>query len=436
MNERGDPADYDGRTTPSAADRARIVLRAVVTGVRSDQVTFIAASLAYYAFVSLVPLLLLALAAAAFLGSTDLEAQIVRGTSDALGPGAGDLVGQALTGAGATGATVVGLAVLLWSGLKLFRGLDVAFSLVYDTPGGAGIIERFTDATVALLTVSVGIAVTVAVGTVITLSGLTAVAGEGILLRIGGTVGLFTGLVITFLPLYYVLPDSGMTPSEALPGALFAATGWTILVTGFRLYAATAGSYEAYGVLGGVLLLVTFLYGGALVLLVGVVLNAVLGNRLDPDADLDRPVADGRGETGEVELSLSGDIEVPDVSDPDEEELAETVDRLHERLSEFEHRVEERTVHREQLERDLERYVRQRARESKARGWGPYLVLLYGTLMTVGAFFFLSGLWAVLAMLVIWLSTLGLYTLMLIVGTAVSATTLPGRIVDRLDSLR
>jgi len=48
---------------------------------------------------------------------------------------------------GRSGATLLGLAVLLWSGLRVFRGLDVAFSLVYghgrrdsfaNQPGRAG----------------------------------------------------------------------------------------------------------------------------------------------------------------------------------------------------------------------------------------------------------------------------------------------------------
>jgi hypothetical protein len=56
--------------------------------------------------------------------------------------------------------------------------------------------------------------------------------------------------------------------------------------------------------------------------------------------------------------------------------------------------------------------------------------------MTLGAFYFLNGGWAILAMVVVWLSTLGLYTLMLIVGATVSAASLPGRIVEKVRSLR
>jgi membrane protein len=112
------------------------------------------------------------------------------------------------------------------------------------------------------------------------------------------------------------------------------------------------------------------------------------------------------------------------------------LNELRQEIDAFEEEIEGRTVHREELEDDLEQYVRRQVQRGHARGWGPYLVLLYGTVMTVGAFYFLGGGWAILAMLVVWLSTLGLYTLMVLVGLASAAIGVPGRVVDRLRNLR
>ena len=114
------------------------------------------------------------------------------------------------------------------------------------------------------------------------------------------------------------------------------------------------------------------------------------------------------------------------------EELAE----LRAELDRLEAGVEERTVPRETVESDLKRYVRRRMRRGKARGWGPYLVLLYGTAMTIAAYYFLSGGWAILAMFVIWTSTVGVYFLMVIVGTVLSALSIPGRLRDRFGEWR
>ena len=96
--------------------------------------------------------------------------------------------------------------------------------------------------------------------------------------------------------------------------------------------------------------------------------------------------------------------------------LGDDVDDLDEDLAAIEERLEEKTVHRDEIRAELRRYVRKRQRRGHATGWGPYLVLLYGTVMTVAAFYYLGDLWAMFAMFVIWLSTLGLYVFMLVLG--------------------
>lgn len=408
------------------------VVRTVVHRVQSDRITFIAASLAYYAFISLLPLLLLALVAAAVFGEPDLLSTISDAAADTLGPAAGELVTGALTNAEAQGgATVVGLVVLLWSALKLFRGMDVAFSVVYgDTE--VTIFDQVRDGTVTLVAVGAGVVGTVLIGGAIAIADRTVTLAGFDLTGVIGTLLLLAALTVTFLPLYYVLPARGVTVREALPGAVFAALGWTALQTGFRVYAGIAGSYEAYGVLGGVLLLITWLYFGALVLLVGVVLNAALAGRISDGTDHPEPTQS----MGDSDTDTDTRTALDDLDGLTDEELADELERLRVRVATFEDRVEDRTVHREEIERDLKRYVRRRVQSGKARGWGPYLVLLYGTAMTLGAFYFLSGGWAILAMLVIWLSTLGLYALMLVVGVGVSALGVPGRLHDRIEEWR
>ena len=416
---------------PQYLDRAATVTRGVVNGAQSDRITFIAASLAYYAFISLLPLLLLALVAAAVFGDDALVRTVVGEVTATLGDQAGGLVREALTGAqGRGGATVVGLVVLLWSALKLFRGLDIAFSEVYGEPAPDGIVDQVRDAVVALGAVALAVVATVVVGAAVTSSGVgEAVEGYDMVGAVG-TVTLVVGLTAAFMPLYYFLPGTDVSVREALPGALFAAIGWTALQMGFRVYASNAGNYEAYGVLGAVLLLVTFLYFGALLLLVGAIFNAVLAGRADEETGLAEPDEPPRPEpTAVLEGIMTRDRLDDDASD---EELREELERLYDELDRFEERMEDRTVHRDEIESDLKRYVRRRVRRGKARGWGPYLVLLYGTAMTLGAFYYLSSGWAVLAMLVVWLSTLGLYALMVVVGTTVTVAGLPGRLKDRL----
>ncbi|KAB7512529.1 YihY family inner membrane protein [Halosegnis rubeus] len=412
-------------------------VRTVVTVVRSDQITFIAASLAYYAFISLLPLLLLTVVAVSVVGGPELAATLGTAAANSFGQQAGALVESALVNAaGRGGATVIGTALLVWSALKLFRGLKVAFTTIYGTVDEQSMFDQLRDGFVALVGVGLGVAATVIVGFVVARVDRSIVGVD--MANVAGTGLLVLGLLFVFLPLYYVLPDRGVvTVREAVPGALVAAVGWAGLQVGFRIYAEQAATYQAYGVLGGVLLLVTFLYIGGIILLVGVVVNAVLAGRIDDESDLLDPDAHGTGgrglsATGTTTLDVSEDADERGERDSCDEEIRE----LRERLAEFEDEVEERTVKRDDLERDLKRYVRRKVRSGKARGWGPYLVLLYGTVMTLGAFTQLSGGWAVLAMLVIWLSTLGLYALMLIVSGGLSAAQLPFKLRDTVADRR
>lgn len=146
----------------------------------------------------------------------------------------------------------------------------------------------------------------------------------------------------------------------------------------------------------------------------------------------------GDERTGAGPEDAADDGETPPPGEPETDASAaavsEEIEDLREEFREFREDVRERTLHRDDVEEDLRQYVRREIRSGHARGWGPYLVLLYGTLMTVGGFYYLENLWAILAMVVIWLSTLGLYVLMVMFGLAVEALGLPGRAIDRIRS--
>jgi uncharacterized BrkB/YihY/UPF0761 family membrane protein len=286
------------------------------------------------------------------------------------------------------------------------------------------LVAQLRDAFVVL------VAVGAAFGGVATLGAVVGLA-RGPLLGLLGSLAVGIVLLAVFFPLYYVFPDCQVTVRRALPGTVLAAAGWTGLGTVFGLYAERAASFQLYGVLGGVVLVLTWLYFGGLVVLFGAALNAVLAGRTDRQVQQEGP-RDATRSMSESEGAPEDGVATVEPETVDYEDLAQ----LRSELERFEEEVEDRTVHRDELEAELKQYVRRRTRRGHARGWGPYLVLLYGTVMTLGAFYFLSGGWAVLAMLVVWLSTLGLYTLMVVVGATVTAVGLPGRLLGRLRDFR
>ncbi len=415
--------------------------RSVIGTARDQQLSFLAAAIAYYAFVSLVPLILLALAVATLVGGGAFATRVVGVLDGFLTPEASTLLEGALTSTtGRGGATAFGLVVLLWSSLRLFRGLDIAFSRVYGAVGSVSLREQVTDALVVFVAMAVGVAATAAVGAALPLS-LVPVAAAPLLLVVS--------LSVVFLPLYYVFPDRPVSVREALPGAVAAAVGWTLLGTAFGFYADRATTFQLYGVIGGVLLLLAWFYLGGLVVLLGGAVNASLAGhdrQLQQGGTRDAKRLMSDADDGDATADADGPARAGEDGDGDGDEGVATVEpetvdygdlaELRRDLERFEEEIEDRTVHREELEAELRTYVRQQTRRGHARGWGPYLVLLYGTAMTLGAFYFLGGGWAVLAMVVIWLSTLGLYILMVLVGMTTAAFGLPGRALGLVRKLR
>ncbi|WP_336360592.1 YihY/virulence factor BrkB family protein [Haladaptatus sp. ZSTT2] len=400
--------------------------KAIVREAQDQQITFLAASLAYYAFISLIPLLLLTLALGSLFGGEAFSEAIVGALSGMLSSDGEALIAAALTGAaGRGGATIIGIGFLLWSGLKIFRALDIAFSSVYDSALPDSIVAQVKNGLVTLIAVAGGLMLTAAVGAAIAFTGLP-------VLQLVGPFALVIVLAVAFVPLYYFLPAGDVSLREALPGAVFAAVGWTVLQTGFRIYAGQAEQFQAYGIIGAVLLLVTLFYLGSIVLLAGAVINAVLAGRTG--APKDRQLHKGGPRRDKRQPASMTDERDDTKTAP--ESVSDELAALRADLEAFEEEIEQRTVTRDEVESDLERYVRGRMRRGHARGWGPYLVLLYGTVMTLGAFFYLSGGWAILAMLVVWLSTLGLYVVMLGVGLVGNAVNVPGRVRDRYSAWR
>ncbi len=391
------------RTDVTRLRNAIGLLKQMVRTARDEQVTFLSAAVAYYAFVSIVPLLLLGVAVGTAVGGEALVDAVVGNLDQFLTDTGQDVVRDALTSArGQVSATAAGLALLMWSGLKLFRGLDVAFSRIYGVQAIESLPKQVTDATVVLATIAVAVVASVGIGFLVPSLGVVAYV------NVATVTTLFVSLSLVFLPAYYVFPNVPMTVRQAVPGATFAALGWTALSQSFRVYTGYVGGMEVYGFLGAALLLVTWLYVGAIIITLGAVLNAVLSGRTDDDDESARPPPE----------------EAPDIA-----ELGAEVEAMRAEL-------DAKTVSKQDLESDLKRYVRARMRRGHARGWGPYLVLLYGTAMTIGAFVYLGGGWAILAMVVVWLSTLGLYTLMVLFGLGANAIGLPGRLADRVRSWR
>ena len=409
--------------------------RRVAVVAKEQELTFLAAAVAYYAFVSLIPAAVLVLIVASVLGGDQLAAVVLESTGQFLTENGQDVLTTALTADDwQGGATLIGLVFLIWGTLKVFRALDTAFGNVYGTQSEDTLLDQLIDS--GIVVVGIGLSMTV----MFVLAGAFAAFDLGPVIEALGVLVLPVFLTCAFLPIYYRFPDTAVTVREVLPGAVVAAVGWTAMQAAFQLYASVA-STSAYGIVGGVILLVTWLYFAGAIVIFGAVVNVVLADNRSPGVDSpgetigqtapasptdDRQFQGSRGPASEymAEREPRG---APDVA-----ELAEEVDELRSELDGFEDDVQQRTVDKPQLEEDLKSYVRARMRQGKARGWGPYLILLYGVVLSLGAFYWLSDWAAVAAMLVAFTSTLGLYVLFVLFGGVIGAARTAGGIAERL----
>ncbi|WP_380675429.1 YihY/virulence factor BrkB family protein [Salinigranum sp. GCM10025319] len=234
-------------------------------------VKYPAAALAYYAFVSQIPVLMLVVA----IISDQLVTQIQTTTPDFLTPDAQQLLSEALvTASGQAWATVLAVSVLAWSGGNIVIGFQEVVNRVEHTPSEP-LRTQLRDASSILG--SFGLVILAIIFTNLAF----ALLPIGRVLSYSEPFVQFGMLTIAFLPLYYAPSRVVSSVTEALPGALTAAVGWTVLLTAIQIYASNASQYALYGVLSGIIIILTSFYLGAIVLMLGAIVNTVIADTND-----------------------------------------------------------------------------------------------------------------------------------------------------------
>ncbi|MEF8974305.1 MAG: YhjD/YihY/BrkB family envelope integrity protein [Haloarcula sp.] len=266
---------------PLSRARTEEVLRALVHEIRAERLTFMAGSIAYHAFLSILPLLLLVLTFVQRTENAPLQASIVGIMEAVLTAQASGVIQQGLTEADAS-VSVLGVGFLLWGSLRIFRGLDTAFSDIYETGASNTFLDQLGDGLVLLVTVAVAILSASALGSALP------EAGSGMLWAVVGGLVRAVGLFVVFYPMYYIFPDTDVSPLEVVPGVAFAAVGLTVAQV---LFTAFKSGSTGGNLIASILVLLSWLYIIGLVILLGAAINAVLSNRSE-DVDIDPVVGD------------------------------------------------------------------------------------------------------------------------------------------------
>jgi len=101
--------------------RTEEVLRALVHEIRAERLTFMAGSIAYHAFLSILPLLLLVLTFVQRTENAPLRASVVGIMEAVLTAQASGIIQQGLTEADAS-VSALGVGFLLWGRYESFEG--------------------------------------------------------------------------------------------------------------------------------------------------------------------------------------------------------------------------------------------------------------------------------------------------------------------------
>jgi membrane protein len=251
------------------------VVRAVLRAFHADAMD-LAASMAYFSFLSLFPLLLAVISIGSlFLDPGDLKGAVDRWAADVL-PGSEEFIAENIRALhelrGPVG--IASLAGLLWSARRMFaalsRGID---AVVGRDPGAAPFLSSIRGVVMAAAA-SLIMFLLLAVSTTAGIFGSFAV--EGVPAKVLTSLSGFAFTFLMFAILYRLVPQLRLTWRDVLPGALLAAVLFELLQSLFLLFLGSVSRLEAiYGSLTSIVVLLLWLYLAGSVLLLGASLVGV-----------------------------------------------------------------------------------------------------------------------------------------------------------------
>jgi membrane protein len=257
------------------------IAKRTMKSVKEDQVPLLSAGVAFYALLSLFPLVIAAVSIYGLVADPASVRDQIQNLSKMLSPETAKLVGtqlvQVTSGAGgALGfATVLGILTALWSASSGMKALITGVNLAYDETENRkfvklrGLALAFTLGSMALM----GVALATIVGYPPIADTLPTVLRWLVaIIRFAILGGL---LVVALAVLYRFAPDRDQPKwSWVSAGSLVATVLWVLATIGFALYANFFGNYnKTYGALAGVIILMFWLFISAFVVLVGAELN-------------------------------------------------------------------------------------------------------------------------------------------------------------------
>jgi membrane protein len=287
--------------------RALRIPFAVLKKFGDDQAGSLAALVAYYAFFSLFPLLLVFVTVLGFVLNGDPSAQ--KSVENSV-LGQFPIISNQIKGHHLQGhavSLIIGIVTTLLAGFGITAAAQNAFNRVWAVPFKNR--PNFLQSRLRSLLLLLSLGGLFMVGTVA--SGLVSGGLGGPVLKVAGIVVSIAINFVLFMAAFKLLTSADLNPRDLVWGAAFAAVAWGVLqvVGGIYIHHVVSKASNTYGTFALVIGVLAWLHLGAQLTLYGAELNSVLARKLYPRSLLGPP------ETGADQTTLRALAEVEERSD-------------------------------------------------------------------------------------------------------------------------
>ena len=302
MDQQGTQATSPWRMPLSAW---KTVLLRTWTESGNDNVGLIAAGVAFYGFLAIVPVLASLVLVYGLIASPQTVVDNVRSLADNMPRDAAQLIGDQLMTVVKTSDGKKGFGLALALAVALFGARNGAGSVI--TALNVAYEEREKRNFLIVNLLAIGITAAAVLIAIVAILAITALAKLQALLPDAPGAVLVLGKILSYLlmtaagaagaaALYRFGPSRQQPRWEWLSaGSLFAAIGWLLLTLGFGVYVANFGDYNAtYGALGAVVVLLMWLWVSSYAVLIGAEINAEAERQTSVDSTTGRPRPIGR----------------------------------------------------------------------------------------------------------------------------------------------
>lgn len=265
-----------------------------------DNTGLVAAGVAFYGFLALVPLLGIMVLGYGMFAQPATVIQHVMAMLRVLPPDVVELIGQLLMNAVQTSEETSGLGILAALGIALYAGgngagaVMTALNIAYEEKEKRSLLRFYAIAiAITLVAVMIALIALAAMGAVGELERLLPKASGATLIL--GKLGLYLAMALFAAGVAATLYRFGPSREDArwqwlTPGSIFTAVVWLLLAIGFSFYVTKLTDYNAtYGSIAAIVMLLTWMYLSAYVFLFGAELNAELEHQTVKDSTTGRP---------------------------------------------------------------------------------------------------------------------------------------------------